>query len=220
MEPVASVSTTASADHSSKPKTSVFVANLPLSVKKDDLADLFKDYQVESVLVAIQRSGRSKGYGFIELKTVEEMERVLKDFVDVEVQGRPLHISAATSEKNLSGERSASAAHHKTKRSPKKMSPPKKEEGEEVKEAEKTTSATEGGGEEQKKKKKSSNNRNRKNKKSNKEREGIAAAHEAQEAVVDLKKEDGVHAAHEAQDAVKELKKEDGVEAAKAANKA
>jgi RNA recognition motif-containing protein len=38
-----------------KPKTSVFVANLPLSVRMDDLAELFKDYQVESALVAIKR---------------------------------------------------------------------------------------------------------------------------------------------------------------------
>jgi RNA recognition motif-containing protein len=37
-----------------KPKTSVFVANLPRSVKVNGLIELFKDFEVESALVAIQ----------------------------------------------------------------------------------------------------------------------------------------------------------------------
>lgn len=169
-----------------KPKTSIFVANLPLTIDKDQLAALFKDYQVESALVAIKRSGRSKGYGFVEFNTVEEMEKALKEFVNVEVEGRPIHVSAATSEKNTE----------------RKVKPKKNKQQTEDGTGEKKKSS----GKNKKSAKKSSVQA--------KENEGVAAAKGAQDAVVELKKEDGVEAAHKAQGAVKELKKEDGVDAA------
>ncbi|KAI8080477.1 hypothetical protein BDF21DRAFT_419098, partial [Thamnidium elegans] len=168
-----------------KPKTSVFVANLPLDITMMDLTELFKDYQVESALVAIQRSGRSKGYGFVELTTVEEMNKVLNEFIDIEVQGRPIHISAATSEKTIS----------------KKPKSVKKTEEEPV--AAPTP------------KKKSSRNR-----KSKKNKEGISAAKDAQEAVRVAKEDDGISAAKDAQEAVRVAKEDDGINAAKDAKEA
>ncbi|CAO3613125.1 unnamed protein product [Mucor hiemalis] len=185
-----------------KPKTSVFVANLPLKIDKDQLEALFKNYQVESALVAIKRSGRSKGYGFVEFKTVEEMEKVLKEFVNVEVEGRPIHVSAATSEKNT-----------ERKLKPKKT----KQQVEEPTTGEKKKSS----GKNKKSAKKSSANEGIAAAKGTqdavvelKKEDGVEAALKAQGAVKEVKKEDGVEAAHKAQDAVKEVKKEDGVEAA------
>ncbi|GAA5797501.1 hypothetical protein HPULCUR_002889 [Helicostylum pulchrum] len=169
-----------------KPKTSVFVANLPLDITMMDLTELFKDYQVESALVAIQRSGRSKGYGFVELTTVEEMNKVLKEFVDIEVQGRAIHISAATSEKtNIKKPKSTKKTEEEPAAAP-------------------TTP-----------KKKSSRNR-----KSKKNKEGIFAAKDAQEAVRVAKEDDGISAANDAQEAVRVAKEDDGVNAAKEAKEA
>lgn len=54
-DPISSVETSKEVPEESKPKTSVFVANLPRSVKIDGLMELFKDFEVESALVAIKR---------------------------------------------------------------------------------------------------------------------------------------------------------------------
>ncbi|RCI02324.1 hypothetical protein CU098_009722 [Rhizopus stolonifer] len=180
-----------------KPKTTVFVANLPRNFKVKQLTELFKDYEVESALVAIKRNGISKRYGFVELKTVEEMKRVLTEFIDVEVEGSLIHVSAATSEKNAPRKRkspkkpTSSASASETEPEAKKTSKPSKR-----------------------------SNRNKKSANKKKVSEGLEAAHEAQDAVKELKKEDGIEAAKEAQGAVKELKKEDGTEAAKEAQNA
>ncbi|KAI8641148.1 hypothetical protein BD408DRAFT_418709, partial [Parasitella parasitica] len=196
VDPISSVETSQSEPTESKPKTTIFVANLPLELKVDGLAELFSAYQVESTLVAIKRRGGSKGYGFVELKTVDEMNRVLKEFGQVEVDGRILHLSAATSEKNTE-----------------RKSKPK---GKNVK-AQSTTEESQ----QERQPKKANKKRKASNKKkaAAKENEGIEAAKEAQEAVVQLKENDGVRAAHQAQDAVSELKKENGTDEAKNAVK-
>ncbi|KAL0137297.1 hypothetical protein V8B55DRAFT_1527123 [Mucor lusitanicus] len=182
VDPISSVETSKEVPTEPKPKTTV-----------DGLSELFKAYQVESTLVAIKRNGGSKGYGFVELKTVDEMNKVLKEFGEVEIDGRVLHISAATSEKN-------------TERKPK------------AKKAKASSAATSDGEQEPATKpKKSNRNRKSANKKkaaAAKEKEGVEAAKEAQEAVVQLKESDGVEAAHQAQDAILELKEKDGAEAA------
>ncbi|KAG1102905.1 hypothetical protein G6F42_017296 [Rhizopus arrhizus] len=55
VDPISSVETSKEVPAEPKPKTTVFVANLPLDLKVDGLSELFKAYQVESTLVAIKR---------------------------------------------------------------------------------------------------------------------------------------------------------------------
>ncbi|KAI8979963.1 hypothetical protein BDB01DRAFT_699053, partial [Pilobolus umbonatus] len=90
-----------------KPNTSIFIANLPFSMKSAGLKELFKDYKVKSTMVAKQKNRRSKGYGFVELESVEEQQRVLEEFKDVEIEGRQIHVKAATSEKKPRKEKKA-----------------------------------------------------------------------------------------------------------------
>lgn len=55
VDPISSVETSKDEPTEPKPKTTVFVANLPLNLKVDGLTELFAAYQVESTLVAIKR---------------------------------------------------------------------------------------------------------------------------------------------------------------------
>ncbi|KAI8913750.1 hypothetical protein DFJ77DRAFT_464460 [Powellomyces hirtus] len=75
--------------------TTIFVANLPFKVTDDDLASIFKDYNVQSAHVVTLRSGRSKGFGFVEVASEEEQQKVLSELKNVQVDGRELVIKVA-----------------------------------------------------------------------------------------------------------------------------
>jgi RNA recognition motif-containing protein len=44
----------------------VFVANLPFTVKDEDLKAYFKESNPQSAHVVVTRNGRSRGYGFVD----------------------------------------------------------------------------------------------------------------------------------------------------------
>jgi len=58
-------------------KTAVFVANLPFSVKDEDLKDFFKDNNAKTAHVVVTRNNRSRGYGFVDF----EHEKDQKDAI-------------------------------------------------------------------------------------------------------------------------------------------
>jgi len=59
-------------------KTTIFVANLPFSLDDEGLKAVFKDYNLKSAKVILRRaSGRSKGFGFVELEDEAEQQKVL-----------------------------------------------------------------------------------------------------------------------------------------------
>ena len=74
----------------------LYVGNLPWTVTEDELAAAFsKVGQVGEVcIIADQATGRSRGYGFVEIEgvTLEEAIRVMEDS---EVGGRRLTIGPA-----------------------------------------------------------------------------------------------------------------------------
>ncbi|KAJ3030768.1 UNVERIFIED_CONTAM: hypothetical protein HDU68_007845 [Siphonaria sp. JEL0065] len=78
-------------------KTTLFVANLPFKVDSDALKKIFAEYQVASAKVVTLRNGRSKGFGFVELISEAEQQKVLKDLEDasLNVDGRDLNIRVA-----------------------------------------------------------------------------------------------------------------------------
>jgi len=64
-------------------KTTVFVANLPFSLDNEGLRNVFDGYNVKTATVIIRKiTGRSKGFGFLELTEESEQVRLLKDFED------------------------------------------------------------------------------------------------------------------------------------------
>ncbi|KAG1493912.1 hypothetical protein G6F54_008251 [Rhizopus delemar] len=119
-------------DEGSEPSASIFVANLPFRAGVSNLYSLFKNYNVTYAMIARQKSrnpgrrGRSKGYGFVELESVEEQQRVLKEFGTVELKGRPIHIRAATSQKKNSVRRRKPSSQENDKKVEKSEEKPKK----------------------------------------------------------------------------------------------
>lgn len=75
----------------------LFIGNLPYSVDDRQLEEIFsKAGKVESAAVITQReTGRSKGFGFVEMATAEEAQAAIEQFNDQEVDGRKLVVSIA-----------------------------------------------------------------------------------------------------------------------------
>jgi len=56
------------------------LANLPFTLDDDTLRAVFDGYKVKSATVIVRKTtGRSKGFGFVELETEAEQERLLDD---------------------------------------------------------------------------------------------------------------------------------------------
>ncbi len=75
----------------------LYVGNLSYSVSDQALKDLFSDAgTVESASVITDRmSGRSKGFGFVEMASDEEAQKAIEMFNGKELEGRPLTVNEA-----------------------------------------------------------------------------------------------------------------------------
>lgn len=79
-------------------KTTVFVANLPFALDDAGLSTVFSEYKVKSAKVVTRRgTGRSKGFGFVELEDETEQQKVLAAPVFV-CETRELNIKVALSD--------------------------------------------------------------------------------------------------------------------------
>lgn len=75
----------------------LYVGNLPYSVTEQELKALFEESgKVTSVAIITDRnSGRSKGFGFVELSDQGEAEDAIQRFNGFEFMGRELKVSVA-----------------------------------------------------------------------------------------------------------------------------
>lgn len=75
----------------------LYVGNLSFSVTSDSLNDLFAQYgTVESAKVITDRdTGRSKGFGFVEMSTDDEARTCIDQANGQEFEGRQMNISEA-----------------------------------------------------------------------------------------------------------------------------
>ena len=75
----------------------LFVGNLSYNSSGDDLRDLFAQHgQCESATVVTDRtSGRSRGFGFVEMSSPEEAEQAAGQLNGTEFQGRKIVVSPA-----------------------------------------------------------------------------------------------------------------------------
>ncbi|XP_051130566.1 29 kDa ribonucleoprotein A, chloroplastic [Andrographis paniculata] len=90
------------------PELKLFVGNLPFSVDSAALADLFGEAgTVEMVEVIYDKfTGRSRGFGFVTMSTVEEVEAAAKKFNEYELEGRPLRVNSGPPPSKRDRERS------------------------------------------------------------------------------------------------------------------
>lgn len=74
----------------------IYVGNLSYSVSEDDLRDMFREAgDVQSVKIINDESGRSKGFGFVEMATNEEAEKAIASFNGKMLKDRALNVSEA-----------------------------------------------------------------------------------------------------------------------------
>lgn len=75
----------------------IYVGNLPWSINDDSLRDLFSAYgEVSSANVIMDKfSGRSKGFGFVEMPNNNDAEAAIKALDQSEVSGRNLRVNQA-----------------------------------------------------------------------------------------------------------------------------
>jgi len=75
----------------------IYVGNIPYRLSEDELRQLFEEFgTVESVKIITDKfTGRSKGFGFIEMPSEEEAVKAIEELNDKEVGGRNLRVNKA-----------------------------------------------------------------------------------------------------------------------------
>lgn len=78
----------------------IFVGNLPFSVTENDLRTLFEQHgPVQTVkLIADRESGRSRGFGFVEMEN-SEADAAIKALNGMSMQGRAIKVNQAEERK-------------------------------------------------------------------------------------------------------------------------
>ena len=75
----------------------IFIAGLSYNVNDTDLSSLFEEYgTISSAKVIMDRdSGRSKGFGFVEMENTEEANKAISELNGAEYDGRTISVSEA-----------------------------------------------------------------------------------------------------------------------------
>ena len=75
----------------------IYVGNLPYSIRDDELSNLFSEFgSVKSANVIMDRaSGKSKGFGFVEMDDNEEAEKAIQSLNGKDISGRELRVNEA-----------------------------------------------------------------------------------------------------------------------------
>ena len=78
-------------------ESKLYVGNLPYNVTEDDLRGLFAQAgEVKEVaLITDRATGRSKGFGFVEMTTQADAEKAIQLLNNHDMGGRPLKVSIA-----------------------------------------------------------------------------------------------------------------------------
>ena len=79
----------------------IYVGNLPWSTTDQELSDMFGEMgEVRSATVITDReTGRSRGFGFVEMDNDDNAKKAIADLNGKEVGGRPLRVNEANERK-------------------------------------------------------------------------------------------------------------------------
>jgi RNA recognition motif-containing protein len=85
--------------------TKLYVGNLAYSVNDNGLKDLFSQYgNVRSAQVVKDRdTGRSKGFGFVEMEDSNDAKAAIENLNEHEHEGRPLTVNEARPREDRGG---------------------------------------------------------------------------------------------------------------------
>ncbi|KOH46126.1 RNA recognition motif domain-containing protein [Sunxiuqinia dokdonensis] len=79
----------------------IFVGNLNYSITEDDMREIFEEYgELTSVkLITDKFTGRSKGFGFVEMADADEAKKAIEELNGAEVEGRSMVVNESIEKK-------------------------------------------------------------------------------------------------------------------------
>jgi len=79
----------------------IYVGNLSYGVTKDELKKMFSEYGSvsDAILIEDRDTGRSKGFGFVEMENLSEADKAIKELDGKSVQGRNIRVNEAQPKK-------------------------------------------------------------------------------------------------------------------------
>lgn len=83
----------------------IYVGNISFATKEDQLRELFESYgKVDSArIITDQLTGRSRGFGFVEMSDREEGLRAIQELDSKDFQGRNLKVNEARPKRESAG---------------------------------------------------------------------------------------------------------------------
>ena len=83
----------------------LYVGNLPYSASESDLTEKFSACgRVESVKLIVDRdTGRSKGFGFVEMSSDSEAQAAIDSLNGTDYDGRPMKVNEAKPQEKRTG---------------------------------------------------------------------------------------------------------------------
>lgn len=75
----------------------IYIGNLAYSVNQDELNNIFSEFGevTKAYIIMDKYSGRSKGFGFVEMANDEEAKKAIEQLNEKEIQGRPIRVNEA-----------------------------------------------------------------------------------------------------------------------------
>ncbi len=75
----------------------IYIGNLPYRIVEEDLKEIFEEYgEVTSAKVIKDKfTGRSKGFGFVEMSDEAEGKKAVEELNNAELEGRNIKVSEA-----------------------------------------------------------------------------------------------------------------------------
>ena len=75
----------------------IYVGNLHYEINEDQLREIFEEYgEVSSAKIINDReTGRSKGFGFVEMANEDEANKAISELNDAELKGRNMRVNQA-----------------------------------------------------------------------------------------------------------------------------
>ncbi len=75
----------------------LYVGNLPFKTTSDDLKTMFSQHGtiVDAVVISDKFSGRSRGFGFVEMSSEEEAKAAIEALHDTEIEDRKIVVNKA-----------------------------------------------------------------------------------------------------------------------------
>ncbi len=79
----------------------IYVGNISYGMREDTLKELFEQYgEVTSVNIVKDRmTGRSRGFGFVEMADKDEAEKAIEALNGTDVDGRNIRVNVARSKR-------------------------------------------------------------------------------------------------------------------------